>query len=77
MNEVRKKRLQRKVIDQLKEQKRYQPAFDTIINIYVDMLIQREVLEGRISSNSQEVLIDALAALNQDIQAYETRLGIE
>ena len=81
MDEVKRKRLQNKVIQSLKEQGLYQNSFEPIINIYVDMLIQRDELKKQISDHkgepaSMKILTDALDNLNDDIGSYEKALGL-
>jgi hypothetical protein len=79
MDEVKRKRLQKEIIQNLKEKGLYQDSFDHIINIYVDMLIQRDELEKQISDHkgepaSMEILADTQNKLNEDIGSYEKAL---
>lgn len=79
MDEVKRERLQKEIIQNLKEKGIYQDSFDTIVNIYVGLLIQKDELEKQISDHKGEpagmkILTDALDNLNDDIGSYEKAL---
>ena len=77
MDELKRKRLQQKVFTQLKEQGGYHEAFLPVINIYVEMLLQRELLEDKLSScegNDNEILKSVIDELDRDIHRYKEAL---
>lgn len=81
MDEIKRKRLKNQVIAQLRQQEISTDPFHSIIKIYVDMLMQKEVLEQRLNQykgdpESENILAEALRSLNEDIQAYLTKLTL-
>lgn len=79
MDEVKRKRLQREIIQKLKQKDLYHDSFNRIINIYVDMLMQRDDLKKKILSYKgqavdSEILTDSLDVLNKDILSYKKAL---
>lgn len=76
MDEVKRKRLQKEIIQKLKQKGIYHDSFNRIINIYVDMLMQRDELKKKISSDNGQkgILADTLDALNKDILSYKKAL---
>lgn len=81
MDELKKRRLKNGVIEQLQKRGFSYDVFETMIDIYVGLLLEKEILEQRFSEHkgpaqSEIILLEVLQNLNEDITAYKECLGI-
>lgn len=77
MDESKRESLKRNVVDQVEKVVDNHRPFETVIDIYVDMLLQKENLENRIKDNKNNlILTQALQELNNDIMEYKEQLMI-
>lgn len=77
MDEAKRVNLKRDVVDQVERVVDNYKPFEAVIDIYVDMLLQKENLETRIKDNKNStILTQALQELNNDIMTYKEELMI-
>jgi len=76
LDELKRARLRKGIIQELRHRNNYHGTSLFLVDIYLDMLLQREVLEHEIegAAGDKAVLQDVLANLDADIKSYRERL---
>jgi len=80
MDELRIYRAKKEVFDSIIRQGIFPRRFSSLINIYLDMLKQKDVLEtklkGELKADSRKLLEQIYSDLLVDIESYRNRLII-